>query len=205
MLYFRALEEGLSPLPSADPEVRQRLQQEEAEQGLAAMHRRLSRVDPEAAARIHPNDPQRIHRALEVYEISGKSMSQLHAEQQGQALPYSLLKIALAPADRSALHRRIEQRFMKMLDQGLIEEVRRLYQRGDLNEQMPSIRSVGYRQVWQYLQGMFDYETMIEKGIVATRQLAKRQMTWLRSYPDVFWLDSMDPQLYANLLKLIDN
>lgn len=205
MLYFKALEEGLSPLPSADADVRKALQNEEAEQGLVSMHQRLAQVDPEAAARIHINDPQRIHRALEVYEISGKSMSQLHAEQQGEALPYSLRKIALAPVDRSILHQRIEQRFMQMLEQGFVAEVEKLYQRGDLNEQMPSIRCVGYRQVWHYLQGQYDYDTMVEKGIAATRQLAKRQMTWLRSYPGLHWLDSMAPNMYANLLNFIDN
>lgn len=205
MLYFKALEEGLSPLPSADEATREQLRAEEASEGLASMHARLAKVDPQAAARIHPNDPQRIHRALEVFDLTGRSMSDWQQQQQGEGLSYALVKIALAPPERADLHRRIEQRFRLMLEQGLVEEVRKLFHRDDLHEQLPAIRSVGYRQVWHYLQGQYDESTLIEKGIVATRQLAKRQMTWLRSYPDIIWQDSQDPGMYANLLKFIDN
>ncbi|MDH3354736.1 MAG: tRNA (adenosine(37)-N6)-dimethylallyltransferase MiaA, partial [Chromatiales bacterium] len=180
MLYYRALEYGLSPLPEADPEVRQRLEQQAEELGWEAMHQRLAEVDPESAARIHPNDPQRLQRALEVYEVSGKPMSELW-QQASDPLAEKPLKIALAPAERSVLHQRIEQRFDQMLKLGFIDEVERLYERGDLHDSLPSIRCVGYRQVWNYLAGDWDRDTAREKSIIATRQLAKRQMTWLRS------------------------
>jgi tRNA dimethylallyltransferase len=181
MLYFRALEHGLSELPSADPEIRARLVQEAAELGWTALHARLQLIDPEAAARIHPNDPQRLQRALEVYELTGRNLSTLQRELRFEECPYQLLKIALIPENRAWLHNRLEQRFDKMLDLGLIGEVETLYSRPDLNISLPAIRAVGYRQVWDYLDGKIDYNLMRNRAIVATRQLAKRQMTWLRS------------------------
>ncbi|MBD3610488.1 MAG: tRNA (adenosine(37)-N6)-dimethylallyltransferase MiaA [Gammaproteobacteria bacterium] len=200
MLYYRALLDGLSPLPSADSDVRQMLEQEMERDGLEAMHKRLASVDPEAAARIHPNDPQRIQRALEVYEISGKSMSQLYREQVSEQLPYRVCKLVVAPQSRDILHERIAHRFSLMMEQGLVEEVTRLFERGDLHLDLPSMRAVGYRQVWQYLSGEMDKQMMIEKGIIATRQLAKRQYTWLRSEADVTWFDSLSISLYDDVL-----
>ena len=203
MLYYRALEYGLSPLPEADPEVRQRLEQQAQEFGWEAMHQRLTEVDPEAAARIHPNDPQRLQRALEVYEISGVPMSVLW-QQASEPLAHRPLKIALAPAERSVLHQRIEQRFDQMLKMDFIEEVERLYMRGDLDVSLPSIRCVGYRQFWNYLSGEWDQNTAREKAIIATRQLAKRQMTWLRSEEELNWIDPLEQKAREELLKLVD-
>lgn len=203
MLYYRALEYGLSPLPEADPKVRQRLEQQAAELGWEAMHQRLAAVDPEAAARIHPNDPQRLQRALEVYEISGEPMSELW-KRSSEPLAITPLKIALAPAERATLHQRIEQRFDQMLAQGFIEEVECLYRRGDLHIGLPSIRCVGYRQIWNYLCGEWDQNTAREKAIIATRQLAKRQMTWLRSEENLNWIDPLEQGARDVLLKLVD-
>lgn len=204
MLYFRALQQGLSALPSAEPEVRERLEQEAAQQGWAYMHQRLAQVDPASAARIHPNDPQRIQRALEVYETTGQAMSELWQQQDEQPLPYNVIKIALLPADREVLRERIALRFRQMLELGLVDEVRALRARGDLNLAMPSMRSVGYRQVWEYLDGMLSYEDMVEKGIIATRQLAKRQLTWLRKEPKCNVYD-INPLNYAEILKNLKN
>ena len=181
MLYFRALEHGLSELPSADPEIRARLLQEAAELGWAALHERLQHIDPDAAARIHPNDPQRLQRALEVYELTGQNLTTLQGNLRFEACPYQLLKLALVPENRAWLHERLEQRFDKMLDLGLVQEVEQLYARPELDSSLPAIRAVGYRQVWDYLDGKIDYNLMRNRAIVATRQLAKRQMTWLRS------------------------
>jgi tRNA dimethylallyltransferase len=203
MLYYRALEHGLSELPAANEEVRARLDAEIAAAGLGAAHRRLAEIDPVAAARIHPNDPQRIQRALEVYELTGVSMTGLRADSQRQKLPYSVIKIVISPADRAVLHKRIELRFRAMLEQGLVEEVVRLRQRGDLNLAMPSIRAVGYRQVWEYLDGNYSYDEMIYKGLVATRQFAKRQLTWLRSDKGGAWFDSESPSLFGDVLKYL--
>ncbi|MDO2948429.1 tRNA (adenosine(37)-N6)-dimethylallyltransferase MiaA [Aeromonas simiae] len=189
MLYFKALLEGLSPLPSADPQVRRQLEDEAARLGWQALHDELKRIDPVAGARIHPNDPQRLSRALEVYRISGKTLTELTLI-QGEALPYRVSQFAIAPEERGELHRRIELRFDLMLAGGFEQEVRQLYQRGDLTPDLPSIRCVGYRQMWDYLAGEVGYDEMRYRGIVATRQLAKRQMTWLRGWPDVTWLTS---------------
>lgn len=201
MLYFRALEHGLSALPTADPVVRERLERLAAELGWEAMHARLAEVDPVAAARIHCNDPQRIQRALEVYEISGRPMSELQAAAARERLPYRLIKLALVPQDRALLHRRIEQRFLQMLRAGFIDEVVRLRARGDLRAEMPSMRSVGYRQVWEYLDGDYDYDEMTRRGVAASRQLAKRQLTWLRSDHNVsnFLID--ETNLFDRVLK----
>ncbi|MFM2318611.1 MAG: tRNA ((37)-N6)-dimethylallyltransferase MiaA [Pseudomonadota bacterium] len=181
MLYFRALEQGLSELPSADPMIRTRLIAEATQTSWQALHERLQQIDPEAAARIHPNDPQRLQRALEVYELTGENLTSLQRKLRFEACPYQLLKLALIPENRTWLHNRLEQRFDTMLDLGLIKEVEQLYARPDLNTSLPAIRAVGYRQVWDYLDGKIDYNLMRNRAIVATRQLAKRQMTWLRS------------------------
>ena len=201
MLYFRALQQGLSDLPSAQPEVRARLDAEAREHGWQHMHQRLAAVDPVAAQRIHPNDPQRIQRALEVYELTGRSMTELCLAEQGAAipLPYRLLKIAVAPQERAVLHGRIETRFRTMLDKGFLAEVERLYDRGDLHTGLPSMRAVGYRQVWAYLAGQVNYAEMVENAITASRQLAKRQLTWLRGQPDAVWFDSQDNDLFDRL------
>lgn len=185
MLYFRALLDGLSKLPESDEATRKKLEQQAKEIGWEKMHQRLAEVDAEAAKRIHPNDPQRISRALEVYEMTGKPMSQLQKEKKAEPLAYDVLKLALIPSERAILHQRIEKRFALMLEQGLIDEVKTLLDRGDLHEDLPAIRAVGYRQVWDYLHGRMDYTEMQERGVIATRQLAKRQLTWLRSEKDL--------------------
>ncbi|QAV23330.1 tRNA (adenosine(37)-N6)-dimethylallyltransferase MiaA [Proteus hauseri] len=197
MLYFKALLEGLSPLPSADPEIRAEIEKKAMEQGWEAIHRELSLVDPVAAQRIHPNDPQRLSRALEVYLISGKTMTEL-TKISGESLPYTVYQFAIAPKDRNVLHQRIETRFKQMLTCGFEDEVKTLYERGDLHEDLPSVRCVGYRQMWSYLSGEIDYDEMVYRGICATRQLAKRQITWLRGWKDIHWLDSEDPDLSLN-------
>jgi tRNA dimethylallyltransferase len=204
MLYFRALEQGLSALPEADPGVRARLEQEAALFGWEWMHRRLREVDAVSAERIHPNDPQRIQRALEVYELTGRPLAQLQVRDGGVRLPYRLIKLARAPRDRAVLHARIAQRFHRMLAEGFEEEVRRLLQRGDLSPASPALRSVGYRQMVRYLTGEWDRDTMIERGIIATRQLAKRQFTWLRADPEIHWLDEEQGNVLARALKIIE-
>ncbi|MEM6160163.1 tRNA (adenosine(37)-N6)-dimethylallyltransferase MiaA [Erwinia sp. P6884] len=204
MLYYKALLEGLSPLPPADPEVRQRIEQMAEEQGWDALHRQLCEVDPIAANRIHPNDPQRLSRALEVFFISGKTLTEL-TKTSGEALPYDVIQFAIAPPQRELIHQRIEQRFHQMLASGFEAEARALFARGDLHTDMPSIRCVGYRQMWSYLAGEIEYDEMVYRGICATRQLAKRQITWLRGWKDVHWLDSEQPQAaLAQLLQVLD-
>ncbi len=188
-LYFRALESGISDLPEADENVRRQLAAEAMDIGWEAMHARLATVDPIAAERIHPNDPQRIQRALEVYAISGRNMTAHCDEDPLRPLPFDIIKIILNPEDRAVLHERIKQRFMKMLDDGLVEEVRRFHEDSRFAASLPSMRMVGYRQVWNYLDGDTDYDTMVDKGIIATRQLAKRQMTWLRKEENGIWFD----------------
>lgn len=188
MLYFRALQSGLAELPEADAEVRARLEEEAQHLGLAALHERLRRVDPAAAARIHPNDPQRIQRALEVYELTGMALTDLCRKARAE-LPYSLIKFIIAPVDRSFLHVRIKERFLRMLSAGFIAEVEKLRARPDLHPELPSMRAVGYRQVWSYLEGGATYEEMVQRAIIATRQLAKRQLTWLRAETETDWLD----------------
>lgn len=205
MLYFHALKNGLAKLPEADAEVRARILAEAEESGWPAIHARLAEVDPASAERLNPNDSQRLQRALEVYEVSGRTMTELWAEQEKQKLPFEVLSMAVMPQERAELHKRIAQRFEIMLQQGFVEEVEALYARGDLNIQMPSVRCVGYRQVWEYLDGNWGRETMVEKGIIATRQLAKRQVTWLRSWPELHWLDTHDRNLRDNALKLLDS
>ncbi|BEI21909.1 tRNA (adenosine(37)-N6)-dimethylallyltransferase MiaA [Vibrio fluvialis] len=189
MLYYKALLEGLSPLPAADPEIRQQIEQEAQQLGWAALHEQLRQIDPISAERIHPNDPQRLSRALEVYRISGKTLTEL-TQTKGEALPFRVKQFAIAPKERAELHRRIELRFEKMVKAGFEDEVKALYARKDLHPDLPSIRCVGYRQMWDYLDGNCTLDEAIFRGICATRQLAKRQITWLRSWDDLTWLDS---------------
>ena len=189
MLYFKALIEGLSPLPAADSDIRQQIEEKANKLGWQAIHEELKKVDPVSAQRIHPNDPQRLNRALEVYLISGKSLTEL-TQESGEALPYDIMQLAIMPEDRAELHQRIEQRFLQMLDQGFEDEVKTLMQRSDLHTNLPSIRCVGYRQMWEYLNGDTSYDEMVFKGICATRQLAKRQITWLRGWKQpITWLN----------------
>lgn len=213
MLYYKALLEGLADMPSADAQVRAELEARAAAEGWQALHRELAEVDPESAARIHPNDPQRLTRALEVYRVSGLTMT-AHLERQaaenppGRApgagqFPYTVAQLALAPAQRQVLHERIAQRFKSMLEQGFVDEVERLRQRSDLHAGLPSIRAVGYRQVWDYLEGHLGKAQMQERGIIATRQLAKRQFTWLRGWADVEWLDSQSCDNLPRALKYL--
>ncbi|MCG6213144.1 tRNA (adenosine(37)-N6)-dimethylallyltransferase MiaA [Vibrio furnissii] len=189
MLYYKALLEGLSPLPAADPDIRQQIEHEAEQHGWMALHDQLRQIDPVSAERIHPNDPQRLSRALEVYRISGKTLTEL-TQTKGEALPFRVKQFAIAPKERAELHRRIELRFEKMVEAGFEEEVKALYARKDLHPDLPSIRCVGYRQMWDYLDGNGRLEDAIFRGICATRQLAKRQITWLRSWDDLTWLDS---------------
>ncbi|HHW7570634.1 TPA: tRNA (adenosine(37)-N6)-dimethylallyltransferase MiaA [Mannheimia haemolytica] len=206
MLYYKALLEGLSPLPSADPAIRSEIESRAAQHGWATLHQELVKIDPVAGARINPNDSQRINRALEVFYITGKTMTELTA-QQGEALPYNILQFAIAPQDRAVLHQRIEQRFHKMIELGFEEEVKRLFLRKDLHINLPSIRCVGYRQMWEYLQGDISLDEAIFKGICATRQLAKRQITWLRGWQgELTWLDSLAPtSSKAKMVEKIDH
>jgi len=189
MLYFKALLGGLAPLPSADPEVRVKIEEQAREAGWRVMHARLAVKDPEAAERIHYNDPQRIQRALEVIELTGRKLSELQKEHQDQELGYRTLKIVVCPDSRAELHRRIEERFRQMLEQGFMDEMHALRERGDLDPAMPSMRCLGYRQAWSQLEGEIAYEEMCQKAVAATRQLAKRQLTWLRQESGALWYD----------------
>lgn len=207
MMYFNGLQKGMANMPDISDAVRAAIAREAETAGIAAMHQRLATVDPEAANRIHPNDPQRIKRALEVYDSTGKTLSEYWREQEQEndkkdKIPYNRIKIALMPPDdRQALRVRIEQRFDLMLKNGFIEEVEALYARGDLHEDLPSIRAVGYRQVWSYIKGELSYQEMREKAIIATAQLAKRQMTWLRKEQDCNFLDPFE----LNRQKVLKN
>ncbi len=213
MLYFKALLEGLSPMPASDDAVRKTIEQEAEEHGWPYMHDQLRKVDPISAEKIHPNHSQRLGRALEVYRISGKPMSSYHAQEDSGALAeFDWVQCAIAPRDRKVLHDRIALRFDRMIEQGFLDEVRTLMARGDLNQDLPAIRAVGYRQAWEHLKGDYDLDEMREKGKAATRQLAKRQLTWLRSWPDVHWLDTQEQggkfcsieDLSAKLLNIIN-
>lgn len=215
MLYYKALLQGLADMPSADPVVRAELEARAAAEGWEALHRELGEVDPESAARIHPNDPQRLTRALEVYRVSGLSMTE-HRRRQAEGnpdtgtsatgqLPYTVAQLAIAPAQRQILHERIAQRFRVMLEQGFVEEVEALRSRSDLHAGLPSIRAVGYRQVWEYLDGDLTRDEMVERGIIATRQLAKRQFTWLRGWDDLHWLDSLACDNLSRVLKYLES
>ncbi len=185
MLYFKVLRDGLAPMPVADAALREQLAAEAQQRGWPAMHAELARVDPRAASGIHPNHSQRIQRALEVFRLTGKPISELQQHNELGELSHRFVNLALLPVDRQMLHQRIDERFRQMLAEGFIDEVENLYRRGDLHTELPSIRAVGYRQVWDYLVGEVDYATMVERGIAATRQLAKRQLTWLRGWPEL--------------------
>lgn len=226
MMYFKALLHGMSGLPSADPELRAALEREAGERGWSALHQELATRDPIAARLIHPNNRQRLLRALEVLRLTGRPISSFWQAEQGRddasgteasvedytyftrwqadesaELPYTVTQLAIAPQDRKVLHQRIETRFHRMLDAGFLDEVRALMARGDLHPDLPSMRCVGYRQAWSYLSGQTGYDEFVQKGVAATRQLAKRQLTWLRKWSDVHWLDSDDKLLVATALK----
>ena len=186
MLYFKVLIEGIASMPAADSAIREKIVREAETGGWQKVRQRLAEVDPESAARIHPNDPQRLQRALEIWELTGESMTQLHKKQQNLvSLPFSVCQLAIIPSDRADLHRIIAARFEQMIKDGFIEEVEHLREKYDLNAELPSIKSVGYRQVWQYLEGEVDRKAMQERAIIATRQLAKRQFTWLRGWSNL--------------------
>ena len=205
MLYFKFLLEGAANLPEADENIRKKIEEEAAEKGWPFIHSKLAEVDPDSAERLNPNDPQRVSRAYEVFLISGKTLTQHFAEQEQQRLPYRVVQFAICPTERKTLHERIEIRYKQMLSHGFVDEVRALYARGDLQSDLPAIRAVGYRQVWDHLEGKLSYDEMVEKGIVATRQLAKRQITWLRSWNDLHWLNSDDPKVVDSTLKILES
>lgn len=194
MLYFKVLLEGLVDLPPADAAIRAEIETRAEKQGWPALHEELAQVDPVTAQRLHPNHSQRITRALEVFQLTGQALSvlQQRGNEGGLLSKYRIVQLALLPGDRKLLHLRIEQRFRRMLDQGFEQEVQKLFERDDLHEQLPSVRAVGYRQLWGYLSGEYNFEVSVEKGIAATRQLAKRQLTWLRSWPDLYSLPCDD-------------
>ncbi len=204
-LYFRGLQHGFSKLPSAAPQLRQRLHAEGQRLGWPALHARLAEFDPSTAARIHRHDQQRIQRALEVYELTGRSLTHWIANETREPLPYRVVKLIVVPADRRLLHQGLKRRLLGMLSAGLLREVEALHRRGDLQAALPSLRTVGYRQVWQYLDGHTTWDTTVERAIHATRQLAKRQLTWLRSEQDGIWLDSLAPGLNARSLRILDH
>jgi len=204
MLYFKALQGGLSHLPEANPEIRTNLEQEAVQIGWPAMHAKLAKIDPVTAARLQPNDSQRIERALEVYRITGKTMTSLYQESSGESLPYRLLKIALVPSDRKVLHERIAQRFDKMLSDGFLDEVRALVAKyPTLTPESTSMRCVGYRQALENLAGNYDVAELRDRGIFATRQLAKRQLTWLRAMDDIVEVDCLNPSMNEIVTKEI--
>jgi tRNA dimethylallyltransferase len=206
MLYFRALQQGLSTLPTANADIRAQIAAEAATLGWPALHEGLQQIDPVAAARISPHDAQRIARALEIYRCTGLSPTEAYQCTQAQPAPYRMINLGLQITDRAALAQRIEDRFAQMLQQGFVAEVAALKNRGDLQADMPSMRAVGYRQIWQYLAGEIDALTMQTQAIIATRQLAKRQMTWLRRWPAIIFLDAQQKEaaLLANGLSVLD-
>ena len=199
MLYFKALQEGLSELPAADADIRMVIDAMAVEAGWPAMHRELGRIDPATAKRLDPNDAQRIQRAMEIFHLTGRPMSELIAAGNSASLPYRLIPIALIPGDRAALHQRIAARFEEMLELGLINEVRALREDYDLNPSLPSMRCVGYRQAWQYLDGEFGLGALRDKAVAATRQLAKRQLTWLRAMQGLNTFDCLMEDLHEQV------
>lgn len=203
MMYFKSLIEGISPLPTANAEIRQEIETEALAKGWQAMHDQLAEIDPVSAERIHPNDPQRLTRALEVYRLTSNTLTQL-TQIKGAKLDGDVLQLAITPKERSTLHERIALRYQQMIDMGFEQEVIKLKSRDDIHQDLPSIRCVGYRQMWQYLEGEFDHDEMIFRGVCATRQLAKRQLTWLRNWPDLHWLTTDDKTNLTQVLSLLD-
>ena len=203
MMYFKSLIEGISPLPTANADIRKAIESEALVKGWQAMHDQLAEIDPVSAERIHPNDPQRLTRALEVYRLTNNTLTQL-TQIKGARLEGNILQLAITPKERSTLHDRIAQRYEQMIALGFEQEVMKLKSRGDLHTDLPSIRCVGYRQMWQYLDGEYDYDEMIFRGICATRQLAKRQLTWLRNWPNLHWLITDDATNLAQVLSLLE-
>jgi tRNA dimethylallyltransferase len=204
MLYFKALREGLSPLPQSDAALRVELDAEIALHGIEQLHAKLAKVDAETAARLHPTDTQRVQRAMEIFLVSGKPMSELIKHQEQNPLPYDLTPIALIPSDRAVLHQRIAVRFEEMMKNGLVDELRGLRDKYDLHRDMTSMRCVGYRQAWEFMDGEISKAELSEKGIAATRQLAKRQLTWLRSMPDSIEIDCLSPDLTGQVARIIE-
>lgn len=205
MMYYKFLCEGAADLPPADEQIREQILQEAEVAGWPVMHQKLQSIDAQSAAKIKPNDSQRIQRALEVYAISGKTLSEFQRQQPSYQLAYQPVFLGIAPTERSLLHERIALRLNQMFDQGFVEEVEGLKQRDDLHAELPAIRSVGYRQVWEYLDAQSSYEEMRDKALFATRQLAKRQLTWLRKWPNLHWLESTDKDILSNSLKILDS
>jgi len=201
MLYFRALAQGIAPLPEANPDVRARIDERARRLGWPALHAELAARDPEAAAKIRPRDGQRIQRALEVIELTGEPLSQL--QKRAEPSPVTLAAFALQPFERAELYRRIDQRFLQMIDAGLVEEVRALRARGDLHADLPSLRAVGYRQIWSHVAGEQSLETAIEAGQRATRNLAKRQLTWLNADKSVNWIPGLEDQSLAPIVRAL--
>jgi tRNA dimethylallyltransferase len=210
MLYFKALRDGLAEMPNADPETRRAIEAKAAALGWESVHAELAAVDPVAAQRIHANDPQRLQRALEVYRVSGKTLTKHHEEERNKLdsdnrLPVNLHFFGIQPSDRGVLHIKIRNRFLEMIRLGLVEEVQALRKRSDLNSSLPALKSVGYRQVWQYLEGQLSFDDMVDKSIIATRQLAKRQLTWLRSWEELHALDGPSAESADYILKYVDS
>jgi tRNA dimethylallyltransferase len=203
MLYFHALTDGIAPLPTANTAVRAEIERQAAQLGWAALHAQLSNIDPAAARRIHVNDPQRIQRALEVFRLTGASITSLQRRRLSAFADVQVIEFAIAPLERHELHTRIRDRFMAMLDAGLLEEVRGFYARGDLTAEHPSMRAVGYRQLWRHLTGQIALGEATEQAVAATRQLAKRQFTWLRRRVDAHWLDSMHPEVASQMMDAL--
>lgn len=203
MLYFRALQQGLNDLPQADAMVRAALDADIAQYGVPYLHQQLAEVDPETAARLSPNDSQRVQRALEIYRVTGQAMSSLLKQPAQAALPYRVLPIALLPSDRSVLHQRIATRFEQILEQGLVNELRHLRTRYALHPDLPAMRCVGYRQAWQFMDGEISHAQLLETGIIATRQLAKRQLTWLRGMTDNVTFDCTAPDATQQVLSRV--
>ncbi|MFT4808418.1 MAG: tRNA dimethylallyltransferase [Paraglaciecola sp.] len=201
MMYYKALIDGLSPLPESDEDVRKTIEAKAEALGWEGLHLQLAQIDPTSAKRIHPNDPQRLIRALEVYHLTNRTMTDLMASKSAP-IPYNTKQFCIAPDDRKVLHQRIAQRFQLMVDTGFQLEVEKLKNRGDLHLDLPSIRSVGYRQMWQHLDGDYDFNEMREKSIAATRQLAKRQLTWLRGWENIHQLDTFSPDNLSKVIKL---
>ncbi|MEE8119049.1 MAG: tRNA (adenosine(37)-N6)-dimethylallyltransferase MiaA [Gammaproteobacteria bacterium] len=205
MLYFRALEHGLADMPGADPTVRAKLSSRMKDKGLSALHAELADIDPAAASRIDVNDAQRIQRALEVYYLTGKTLTAHHAQSADADFPFHLLKLVLAPTEREVLHARIEARFNIMLENGFLDEVRRLKNIVGVHAALPAMRAVGYRQAWGHLEGNYGVEEMRRRGVVATRRYAKRQLTWMRGEPGVTWVDAGKPDYQQRISRLVGN